>query len=114
MSEIYKYIPMNHSLVIRDIDRQIRTLLAVLPVAMNKKLSLEVEFEARLFSFSEREAIPLDTAIVDLKEGEENTHILILRIDWPDLKPGSYEMEVEASEKETGSSSSVRKRIVIL
>lgn len=114
LNEIYRYIPVNHSLVIRDIEAQVRTVLAVLPMTVSERTPVEVEFEARLLPQPEGEVIPLNTVIVDFKKMKNNNHILILRIEWPDLTPGSYEIEIEVREKASGDSFSVRKLVVIL
>ncbi|MEW6456159.1 MAG: VWA domain-containing protein [Acidobacteriota bacterium] len=113
LNDIYKFIPKNHSLVIRDLDPGIRSLLAVLPVTTAKVLASEIEFNVRLQSHQEGEPIDLEAEIIDFKEINESSDILILAISLPELRPGEYEMEIEAKEKEIISSSIVKKLLII-
>jgi hypothetical protein len=111
-SEIYKFLPRNHCLVVRDLESGIKSLLAVLPVTVAEGPTPEVELSVRLHPMPEGESINLTTEIIDIQEISTKTDILMIEIRLPDLKSGEYELEIEALEIETRASSLVRKILV--
>jgi len=112
LSELYKFLPRNHCLVVRDLEPGIRSLLAVLPLTVAEGPAPEIELSVRLHPRPEGEAINLTAEIVDIKNTDTNTDILMIEIKLPDLKPGEYELEIGALEKEILASSFVRKFLV--
>jgi VWFA-related protein len=112
LSELYKFLPRNHCLVVRDIESGIKSLLAVLPLTVAEGPAPEIELSVRLHPRPEGEAINLTAEIIDIKNTSTKTDILMIEIRLPDLKPGEYELEIEALEKEILASSFVRKFLV--
>lgn len=112
LRDFYKFLPKNHCLVVRDLEHGIKSLLAALPVTAAKGPAPEVEFSARLHPRPKGEPINLATDIVDIQETSAQTDILMMEIRLPDLKPGEYELEIEAFEKKTSARSLVRKFLV--
>ncbi len=113
LRDLYRFLPKNHCLVVRDLGNEIKSLLAVLPVTVAEALVPEVEFNARLLPRPEGEPINLAMEIVDIQETGTQTYILMTEIRIPDLKPGEYELEIEALEKKTSARSSVRKSLLV-
>jgi VWFA-related protein len=112
LGDFYKFLPKDHCLVVRDLEPGIKNLLAVLPVTAAEGPALEVEFSARLHPRAEGEPINLEMEIVDIQETDTQTDILMMEIRLPDLKPGEYELEIEALEKKTSARSFVQKFLV--
>jgi len=112
LSDFYKFLPKDHCLVVRDLEPGIKSLLAALPVTAAKGPAPEVEFSVRLHPRPEGEPINLAMEIVDIQETSAKTDILMMEIRLPDLKPGEYELEIEALEKKTFARSFVRKFLV--
>jgi len=112
LSELYKFLPRNHCLVVRDLEPGIRSLLAVLPLTVAEGPAPEIEFSVRLHPRPEGEVINLTAEIIDIKNTDTNADILMIEIRLPDLKPGEYELEIGAIEKEILASSFVRKFLV--
>ena len=112
LSDFYKFLPSNHCLVVRDLESGIESLLAVLPLTVAEGPAPEIELSIRLHPRPEGEAINLAAEIVDIKNTNTNTDILMIEIRLPDLKPGEYELEIEALEKEILASSFIRKFLV--
>ncbi len=112
LGEFYKFLPKNHCLVVRDLEPGIKSLLAVLPVAVAEGPTPEIELSVRLLPKPEGEAINLTTEIVDIQKTNTKIDILMMEIRLPDLKPGEYELEIEALEKKTSARSFVRKLLV--
>lgn len=112
LGTIYKYLPENHSLVVREIGPEIKNLLAVLPVIFAGGLAPEVEFNVRLHPKPEGEAVPLPMEILDAKSVSDNKDILMMEMGLPDLAPGEYELEIEAIMKNTSASFSVRRSLI--
>lgn len=113
LSDLYKFRPKNHSLVVRNLGPGIKSLLAVLPVEMTEGMVPEVEFIVRLHPKPNGEPVELMTKIVDIQKTSGNTEVLMIEITLPELKYGEYELEIEAVNKNTLSSSFVRKSLVI-
>ena len=113
LSDIYKFLPKNHCLVVRDIESGIKSLLAVLPVSIAEGPAPEIELSVRLHPRPEGEAINLATEIIEIKNTNTNADILMIEIRLPDMKPGEYELEIEALEKDTLASSLIRKFLVM-
>lgn len=112
LGEFYKFLPRNHYLIVRDLEPGIRNLLAVLPVAVAEGPAPEIDLSVRLHPRPEGEPINLTTEIVDIQKTNTKTDILMMEIRLPDLKPGEYELEIEALEKKTSARSFVRKLLV--
>lgn len=113
LRNFYKFLPKDHCLVVRDLEPGIKSLLAVLPVVVSKGPAPEIEFSARLHPRPEGEPINTAMEIVDIQETGAQTDILMMEIRLPDLKPGEYELEIEALEKKTSARSFVRKFLVL-
>jgi hypothetical protein len=112
LSDIYKFLPRNHCLVVRDLEQGVKSLLAVLPVAVAEGQAPEIDLSVRLHPRPEGEAINLTAEIIDIKNTNTKTDILMIEIRLPDLKPGEYELEIEVLEREILASSFVRKSLV--
>ena len=111
LENVYKYLPKNHSLVVREIGPEIENLLAVLPVTFAGGPAPEIEFIARLHPKPEGEAIVLPIQIIDVQAIRDNKDIMMIEMRLPDLVPGEYELEIEAIEKNTSASFSVRRSL---
>ena len=59
------------------------------------------------------EAILLPMQILDAHAISDNKDILMIEMKLPDLVPGEFELEIEAIEKNTSSSFSVRRSLKI-
>lgn len=113
LRDFYRFLPKNHCLVVRALGNKIKSLLAALPVTAGKGPAPEIEFSARLLPRPEGEPINLAMEIVDIQETGTQTDILMIEIRLPHLKPGEYELEIEALEKKTFARSSVQKSLVV-
>jgi len=112
LGDIYKYLPKNHHLVVGKIDPEIKNLLAILPVTFTKRPTPDLEYSVRLYPEQEGEAIVLPAQISDPKPISDNKNILMIKMKLPDLVPGEYELEIEAMEKNTSSSFSIRRSFI--
>ncbi len=113
LGNIYRYLPENHCLVVREIGPEIKNLLTVLPVIFAGDLAPEVEFNVRLYPKPEGEAIVLPMQILDAQEVSDHKDILMMEMLLLDLLPGEYDLEIEAIEINTSASFSVRRSLVI-
>lgn len=112
LGDVYKYLPKNHRIVVQGIWPETKNLFAVLPVISTGPSSPEVEFAVRLHPEPEGEAVELPMKIKDVRSVSENKDILLIEIGWPDLAPGEYELEIEATAKNTSSRFSVRRSLI--
>jgi len=112
LSDLYKYRPKNHSLVVRDLESGIKSLLAVLPVSITEGTAPEVEFSVRLHPKPSGEPMELKIEIVDIQKANANTEVLMIEILLPELKSGEYELEIEVLDENTLARSFVRKFLV--
>ncbi len=112
LGDIYKYIPQNHRLIVREIGPEIKSLLAVMPVTFAEGPTPEVEFSARLWPKPEGESTDLVMQITDVQSTSDHKDILMIEMELPLLVPGKYELEIEAIEKNTSASFYVRRSII--
>ena len=112
LSDFYKFQPRNHCLVARELEPEIKSLLAVLPVATAGGPTPEIELSVRLHPKPEGEAVILAAEIVDFQNISPNTDILMIEIRLPEIKPGEYKLEIEAFDEKTLARSIVRKILV--
>ena len=113
LSNLYKFRPKNHSLIVRDLWPGIKSLLAVLPVNITEGTAPEVEFSIRLHPKPDGEPMELKTEIVDVQKTSTNTDVLMIAISLPELKAGEYELEIEVLDVNTLARSFVRKFLVM-
>lgn len=112
ISDFYKFQPKNHCLIVRELEPGIKRLLALLPVSVHAGLTPEVELSVRLYPKPEGEPTILPTEIVDVKKTSTNTDIFMIEIRLPDLKPGKYELEIEALDEQSLARYFIRKFLV--
>lgn len=112
LGDIYKFLPENHRLVVRELGRETTNLLAVLPVSFSYAAAPEVEFSVRLHPKPEGEAILLEMQIIDVQTIGDHQDILMMEISLPDLNPGEYELEIEAIDQNTSDSFFIRKSLI--
>jgi len=113
LSNLYKFRPKNHSLIVRDLWPGIKSLLAVLPVNITEGTAPEVEFSVRLHPKPGGEPMELKTEFVDVQKASANTEVLMIEILLPELKSGEYELEIEVLDVNTLARSFVRKFLVM-
>jgi len=85
----------------------------VLPVTFAGGPAPEVEFIVRLHPKPEGEEILLPMQIPDAHAISDNKNVLMIEMRLPDLAPGEFELEIEAIEKNTSASFSVRRSLKI-
>ncbi len=112
LSDLYKFQPKNHSLVVKDLGFGIKSLLAVLLVNIIEGTAPEVELSVRLHPKSIGEPLELKSEIVDIQNVSANTEVLMIEILLPELKLGEYELEIEILDKKTLARSFVRKYLI--
>ena len=76
-----------------------------------KSSAPELEFAVRLLPKEEGEAIMVPMQIKDVRTLSENKDILMMEIGLPELALGEYELEIEATAKNTSSRFSVRRSL---
>jgi len=113
LGKIYRYLPKNHCLVVRDIGPETKKLLAVIPAAYTLAGPADIELLLRLIPSPFGETLELPQRIIDIHTIDKNKNIIVVEICLPDLEPGKYELEIEAVEKNRSLKSSTRRSIVI-
>jgi len=73
----------------------------------------EIDLKVSLTSVIKSESVDLNAQIVDVKRIYTNFEVYMIEIGLPKLKSGEYELELNATAKETQASSSIRKLLVI-
>ena len=113
LSDLYRFHPKNHCIVVRGIGSEIKSLLAVIPATVAEGVFPEVELNVRLYPKPESEPVELISEVVDVQKADANTDVLMMEILLPDLSPGEYELEIEAFDEITKARSFVRKSLII-
>lgn len=111
LSDIYKFTPRNHSLIVRDLEPGTEYLLALLPMTVAADLDLELDIHTELSLLPERERITLRIESMEFLGKAGATDLLMLELKLPGLDPGEYELAIEVHDAETQACAVVRKSI---
>jgi VWFA-related protein len=111
ISDFYRFLPKNHTLLVRELGPEDKNLLAVLPITFQEGLASEVEIGVRLHPKPKGKPIDISTEIRDVQKTKTTTDFLMIEIRLPDMKPGEYELEIEAIDKNTSARFSIRKSL---
>lgn len=104
ITDIYPFLSNENSPLLETADRQISKLLAIVPVSISSLAEPEIEVTAYLIQHETGEKIPLPLSIL-ASEHKEETYVLLLEAELPELKPGSYSVEICAADAKSGAKS---------
>jgi VWFA-related protein len=113
LGDVYRFLPKNHRLIVREIGPETKNLLAVLPLTFASGSAPAFEFAALLRPKSEGETMEIPIKITDVRSINENKDILMMEISLPELAPGEYELEIEAFGKDTSARLSVHRSLIL-
>jgi len=101
LKEIYQFFPKDKRLVIRTLSLDERTLLVVLPISIRTEEAPLIDFNVFIQSETEGEAFDVDGVILDVRELDSGTDIVLMEVALPELPPGNYRLTIEAKENDT-------------
>jgi len=111
--DIYPFLSNKYSPVVEELDRRTSKLLAVMRCSVVDIQEPDVELTAHLIQHAEREKIPLSFSILTSKTEGENTDILLIEFELPEMEPGRYSLEIVAQELSTNSKSQVTRTLIV-
>ncbi len=104
IADIYPFLSNEHSPLVETADRKASKLLAIAPVSISNLAEPEIEVTAYLIQHEKGEKIPLPLSIL-ASEHKEETYVLLLETELPELKPGNYSLQICAADVKSGTKS---------
>ncbi len=104
LDEIFPFVTNQHSPLIHELDKNVSKLHAVLRCSIIGIQEPVVDISANLIENTSGEKESLSFSILSTEKKEE-TDILLLELELPELKPGEYSIEIIAEEEKTDSRS---------
>jgi len=99
--DFYRLLPMNHSPLVRTLERDEKKILAIIPASFRGGRAPQVNLEFRLTEFQSGRQFPLEAKILESKKIGDERIWLVVELNLPDLKPGDFELEIKATESTT-------------
>lgn len=97
LNELYPYLSSRHSPLVKEVDRSVKKLLAVLRYSAGSRENLKIDLEMGLFHSPSGRNIPLEFNIV--KSGKfERDDILLIEIKFPYIEPDMYTLNITLSD----------------
>lgn len=106
LSDIYPFISNKHSPLINVSDKDVSKLLAVVRCSFVDIQKPEVNISALLVEHASKKKIPLSLSILS-SENQEDTVVLLIELQLPELITGRYSLNIVAEEVNTQSKSEV-------
>jgi len=99
LNELYPYLSNRHSPLVKEVDRSIRNLLAVLRYSVGSRENLDIDLEVELIHSPSGRKIPLEFNIVESGEFDLDK-VLLMEISLPYLEPDLYTLNITLSDSE--------------
>ncbi|MCK4496151.1 MAG: VWA domain-containing protein, partial [Candidatus Aminicenantes bacterium] len=106
LNDIYPFISNKHSPLINVSDKDVSKLLAVVRCSFVDIQKPEVNISALLVEHASKKKIPLSLSILS-SENQEDTVVLLIELQLPELITGRYSLNIVAEEVNTQSKSEV-------
>jgi VWFA-related protein len=114
IKDIYYYITNDFSPVVKELEREITKILAVVRCSIPKTQKLDIYFSILLFNHSIEKTIPLAHSLISSQKDNMGTDIFLLEITLPKLERGNYSMEFTAEQATTKANAKVRRYFDII
>ena len=105
--DIYPLLSKRHSPLVEDLEQGITKILGVIRCSVAYIQKPNIELSAYLIDHSSGQKTLLSFSILS-SERTEDTDVLFIEIQLPELKPGKYYLEITAEEIKSKSRSEVR------
>jgi VWFA-related protein len=112
LTSIYHFLSNKNSPLLDELDRGISTLFGVVLCSIVNIQKPEVDLTANLSDEASGKIIPLTISIISSKSKEE-TDILLIDLQLPELQPGKYSLEIIAKEITSNSSSKASRTFIV-
>jgi len=97
LNELYPYLSSRHSPIVKEMDRSVKNLLAVLRYSAGSREDLDIDLEIELFHSPSGRKIPLEFNIVESGKYERDD-ILLIEIKFPYIEPDIYTLNITLSD----------------
>jgi hypothetical protein len=99
----YPFLPQNTSPLIRNLESDVKSFWAMLPVTYKGKKMPEMELDVEMIEEAGGDKIPLEWHIIDSKRAEPATDFILIEIGLPNLEPGLYRLESKATDAKSNT-----------
>jgi VWFA-related protein len=113
---LYRLIPKEGCPVVGEVSPGTKRLLTVIPLEIRPRLAEDTPIlavEAKLVSRLDGGETPLEAEIREYLTSEGGPGILALDLVFPDIAPGSYDLEVAVEDLGTDRRATVRKALIL-
>lgn len=97
LNELYPYLTSRHSPLVKEVDRSVKKLLAVLRYSAGSKTNLNIDLEIELIHGPSGRRTPLEFSIIESGKFEMDD-ILLIEIKFPYLEPDLYTLNISLSD----------------
>jgi len=97
LNELYPYLSSRHSPLVKEVDRSVKNLLAVLRYSAGSREDLKIDLGIELFHGPSGRKIPLEFNIVESGKYERDD-ILLIEIKFPYIEPDLYTLNITLSD----------------
>jgi len=106
--DIYPLLPKEHSPLVEELDQKISKLLAIMRCSVVDIKKPEIDISAHLIRNLTGEKIQLSSNLLSTEgKKDEDTDLLLIELQLPELKAGRYVLEIVAEELSTKLKSGV-------
>ncbi|MGB2844492.1 MAG: hypothetical protein WBC02_06530, partial [Candidatus Aminicenantaceae bacterium] len=112
--DIYPLLPKDHSPLVGELDQKTSKLLAIIRCSVVDIKKPEIDISAHLIRNLTGEKIQLSSNLLSTEsKKDEDTDILLIELQLPELKAGRYSLEIVAAEATTKSKSQVTRTFIV-
>jgi len=112
--DIYPLLPKEHSPLVGELDQKTSKLLAIIRCSVVDIKKPEIDISAHLIRNLTGEKIQLSSNLLSTEsKKDEDTDILLIELQLPELKAGRYSLEIVAAEATTKSKSQVTRTFIV-
>lgn len=97
LNELYPYLTSRHSPLVKEVDRSVKKLLAVLRYSAGSKTNLNIDLEIELIHGPSGRRTPLEFSIIESGKFELDD-ISLIEIKFPYLEPDLYTLNISLSD----------------
>lgn len=97
LNELYPYLTSRHSPLVKEVDRSVKKLLAVLRYSAGPRVNLNIDLEIELIHGPSGRRTPLEFNIVESGKYELDD-ISLIEIKFPYLEPDLYTLNISLSD----------------
>ncbi len=110
LADVYRFVAGGQAPLFDAMPKETREVLAVVPVCLSGITSPEINLEVVLVAETSGAAESLGLELL-AQEAKDKTHLVLVRVTFPELRPGRHALRFEATEATTGARGELERKI---